>query len=176
MRYAERKYTQRIKYLQKLREQIRSKGAENLVYLDESGFDPTQNYHDSGWAKIGQKIYGDRSGKHWQRTSLLMAKNGKKCLAPYLFSGTCDTKLFNAWLEQMLIPELSPNQTIIMDNARIHKNPKTREILEKHGHELLYLPPYSPDFNPIEQIFGVLKRKLKNRKETTLDQLIVFGC
>lgn len=173
MRYRERMYTKRCRYLRELRGHIRRKGAENLVYLDESGFDPAQNYRDSGWAPRGQKIYGNRSGKHWQRTSLLMAKRGKKWLSPCLFNGTCNTDFFNAWLEKGLMKELPPNQTIIMDNAAIHKGEKTREIIEKHGHELLFLPPYSPDFNPIEKVFGMLKRALKFAEEgATLDDLI----
>ena len=78
MRYTERKYTKRINFYQELRQHISRKSSGNLVYLDESGFDPTQNYRDSGWALRGVKIYGERSGKRWQRTSLLMAKRGKK--------------------------------------------------------------------------------------------------
>ena len=122
---------------------------------------------------MGKKIYGERSGKRWLRTSLLMAQTGKKWLAPMLFGGTYNTKIFNAWLEKFLLPELPPNQTIIMDNAAIHKSEKTREILEKEGHELLFLPLYSPDFNPIEQSFGVLKRRLQYAENgTTLDDLL----
>lgn len=176
MRYRERVYTKRIKYCQNLREHVRRKGVENLVYLDESGFDPTQSYRDFGWALRGKKIYGERSGKHWQRTSLLMAKRSKKCLSPCLFTGTCNTQLFNTWLEKMLLPELPPNQTIIMDNAAIHKSEKTKEIIEKHGHELLFLPPYSPDFNPIEKVFGVLKRKLKSEQNQSLEGVIMSKC
>mgnify|MGYP003641185514 FL=1 len=122
---------------------------------------------------MGKKIYGERSGKRWLRTSLLMAQTGKKWLAPMLFGGTYNTKIFNAWLEKFLLPELPPNQTIIMDNAAIHKSEKTREILEKEGHELLFLPLYSPDFNPIEQSFGVLKCRLQYAENgTTLDDLL----
>jgi transposase len=177
MRYAERMYTKRIDYLRELRTHVANKGSKNIVYLDESGFDQSQNYRHSGWAKIGQKIYGERSGKRWLRTSLLMAQVGKKWLAPMLFGGTCNTKVFNAWLEEMLLPELPPNQTIVMDNAAIHKSQKTREILENAGHEVLFLPPYSPDFNPIEQSFGILKRRLNYaQKGTTLDDLLCATC
>ena len=174
MRYTERYVYKRCNYLRELRSHVAKKGMKNVVYLDESGFDPSQNYRDSGWAKIGQKIYGERSGKRWLRTSLLMAQNGKKWLAPMLFGGTCNTKIFNAWLEKFLIPELRPNQTIIMDNASIHKSQKTRQLIENAGHNLLFLPPYSPDFNPIEQSFGVLKKRLKfAQKGTTLDDLLI---
>lgn len=123
--------------------------------------------------QMGQKIYGERSGKRWLRTSLLMAQTGKIWLAPMLFGGTCNTKIFNAWLEFFLLPELKPNQTIIMDNAAIHKSQKTRELIENAGHILLFLPPYSPDFNPIEQSFAILKKRLQFApKGTTLDSLL----
>ena len=172
MRYAERMYTKRCDFLRELRQHITRKGSENIVYLDESGFEG-KGYRDSGWAKIGQKIYGERSGKRWKRTSLLMAQNGKKWLAPCLFNGTCNTLFFNTWLEKCLMKELLSNQTIIMDNAAIHKSAKTREIIEKHGHELLFLPPYSPDLNPIEKSFGVLKHRRNYAPEgVTLDDLI----
>ena len=97
----------------------------------------------------------------------MLAQSGdyKKFYAPYLFDGTCNTELFNAWLEQMLLPELPANQVIIMDNARIHKSKKTRELIEQSGHTLLFLPPYSPDFNPIEKTFGLIKRWLRTSKD-----------
>ena len=69
--------------------------------------------------------------------------------------------------------ELPPKQTIVMDNAAIHKSEKTREIIEKHVHELLFLPPYSPDLNPIEKVFGVLKRALKADNNISLETLIM---
>jgi len=81
--------------------------------------------------------------------------------------------LFNAWLEQMLIPVLKPEQTIIMDNASFHKSEKTRVLVEQAGCRLLYLPPYSADFNPIEKTFGWLKRKRQFLNITlSIDQFI----
>jgi len=102
-------------------------------------------------------VYGVRSGNSRPRTSLLLAKHGKKLLAPLLFAGTCNAGLFNAWVEQVLLPELPPKSLVIMDNATFHKQPITRELIEAHGHKLLYLAPYSPDHNPIEQTFATLK-------------------
>lgn len=74
----------------------------------------------------------------------------------------------------MLLPELPEKQVIIMDNARIHKSEKTRKIIEDAGHILLFLPPYSPDYNPIEQTFGLIKRWLSSApKDTTLSDIII---
>lgn len=178
MRYREREYTKRCDYLRNLREILKIVGSKNVVYLDESGFDDRKNYHDSGWAFKGKKIYGERSGNRFKkRQSLLLARRCKKLLSPMIFEGTCNKKLFNKWLEKMLIPEmekLEQKQVIIMDNASIHKNKKTREIIENAGHILLYLPPYSPDFNPIEKFFGVLKRIMKNSELNLEDAIANF--
>jgi len=158
--------------LRRLREIIKQKGSQSIVYLDETGFDG-HAYRQYGWAQQGQKVYGDRSGKRWQRTSLLLAQVGIKRFAPMLYAGTCNTELFNTWLEVFLVPELTTGQTVVMDNASIHKNKRTQEIVEKAGCQLLYLPPYSPDFNPIEKTFGVLKRiRQFMPQNTSIDQLI----
>lgn len=140
--------------------------------MDETGFDG-KAYRLYGWSRKGQQITGERSGKRWQRTSLLLAQTGLTRFAPMLFSGTCDTVFFNKWLEKCLVPQLTPGQTVIMDNAAIHKSERGRQVLQEAGCELLFLPPYSPDFNPIEKTFGVLKRKRQlATSDTTIDQII----
>ena len=162
----------RIAFLRQLRMIIKSKGSDSLVYIDETGFD-AQCYRDHGWGFKGQKIHGERSGKRWHRTSLLLAQRGLERFAPMLFTGTCTAVLFNAWLEKFLVPQLKAGQTVIMDNAAIHKSQRTREIIESAACQLLFLPPYSPDFNPIEKTFGFLKRKRKHMTDCgNLDKLI----
>ncbi|MCR4624016.1 MAG: transposase [Alphaproteobacteria bacterium] len=89
-------------------------------------------------------------------------KSGKISLAPLGYHTTCDAKLFNFWLKKMLVPCLKPGQTVIMDNASIHKTNTTRSIIEQAGCKLLFLPPYSPDLNPIEHLWANIKRKLAN--------------
>lgn len=158
--------------MRRLREIIKQKGSQSIVYLDETGFEGCA-YRPHDRARQGQKIYGDRSEKRWQRMSLLLAQMGTKRLAPMLYAGTCNTELFNTWLEVFLVPELSTGQTVVMDNASIHKNKRTQEILEKAGCQLLYLPPHSPDFNPIEKTFGILKRIRQFMPQNTpIDQLV----
>ena len=78
------------------------------------------------------------------------------------FKGTCNAELFNTWLDKVLIPQLSPGQVIIMDNASFHKSAKTRELIESAGCKLLYLPPYSPELNPIEKTWANIKCKIRS--------------
>ena len=94
-------------------------------------------------SKRGQKSYGDRSGKRGTRTSLIAGKRGKELLAPVLFKGSTNTLWFNQWLKEHLLPELKPNSTIILDNARFHRKEDVFQIVEEAGHKVLFLPPYS---------------------------------
>ena len=106
-------------------------------------------------------------------TSLLLAQCGLKRVSPLSFSGTCTAALFNRRLEQSLIPVLRPGQTVVMDNAAIHKSKETEQLIGRAGCGLLFLPPYSPDFNPIEKTFGMLKKRRQFMpKDTTLDDLV----
>lgn len=86
---------------------------------------------------------------------------GKKLIAPLVFEGYTDTNVFNQWLESCLLPELPPGYTIVIDNASFHKSQKTIELIESAGCRLLFLPPYSPDFNPIEEWWAILKARIK---------------
>ena len=77
------------------------------------------------------------------------------------FQGTCNTELFNAWLKQVLIPELKPGQVLILDNASFHRSETSKKLVEAAGCKLLFLPPYSPDLNPIEKCWANLKVKVR---------------
>lgn len=138
-------------------EEIAGISKEDLVYVDESGIDRT-SYKNRGWGKKGEVLLGKTSGKRFVRTNIIAAQSGKKILAPMTFKGSCDTKLFIAWLERMLARELKPGQTVVMDKASFHKSHLVREIIEAAGCKLVYLPPYSPDLNPIEKFWANLKR------------------
>jgi transposase len=77
------------------------------------------------------------------------------------FQGTCNTDLFNTWLKKVLIPELKPGQVLILDNASFHKSEKSKKLIESAGYKFLFLPPYSPDLNPIEKCWANLKVKVR---------------
>lgn len=158
--------------MRNLREIILLDGSSNLVYLDESGFEEYV-YRPYGWSRRGQKTYGDRNGKRGTRTSLIAGKRGRELLAPVLFKGSTNALWFNQWLEKHLIPELKPNSTLILDNAAFHRKNDVFRIAEQAGHKVLFLPPYSPDFNRIEQDFAILKkRRIYSASDTSLDDII----
>lgn len=158
--------------MQKLRGIIAKRGCRDIAYADESGFDPDvcRRY---GWSPRGQKVYGDHSGHRRPRTSLIAARRGKDFLTPLLFSGTSDAALVNRWFDQMLCKTLRPNSTIVFDNAAFHKKKDLESIAHRHGHHILFLPPYSPDFSPVEHDFANIKKIRQYAcPNTSLDSII----
>lgn len=123
---------------------------------------------------MGKPVLGSVSGRRYQRESFIAAKIASKVIAPFCYQGTCDTDLFNLWIEQFLIPELQPGQVIIMDNATFHKSQRTKDLIAAAGCKVLFLPPYSPDLNPIELFWANLKRTIREnlKKFTSLSEAI----
>jgi transposase len=158
-------------FIRDLRHWIEKHGSHNIVYFDESGF-AAHSYRPDGWAKRGTKVHGKIAGNHRKgRTNLIMAQRGKDWLAPMVFEGGCNQHTVLAWIEQALLPELEPNSLIIMDNAPFHNKPKIKHILQENGHTLMPLPTYSPDLNPIEKSFAILKRR-RQITQKTIKQLL----
>jgi len=96
-----------------------------------------------------------------------------------VFNGSCNTELFNNWVEHFLIKELIPGQFVVMDNASFHKSQKTRELIESVGCKVIFLPPYSPDMNPIEKFWANMKRWIKDNISKfgkLYDALVEFFC
>lgn len=145
------------------------------MYVDESGFAPTTE-RQHGWAPRGEKVYGLRSGDRRPRTSLIAALIEKKLAAPMLFDGTCNTAIFNQWLEEMLCPLLGEMDVVVMDNAAFHKSQRTVEIIAATGATLLFLPPYSPDIMPIEKTFGTIKQCRRLLPNHSIEQAINMYC
>lgn len=95
----------------------------------------------------------------------MAALNGDKIKAPIRYSGTANSDLFLYWLETFLLPVLENGQVVIMDNCSIHKSLKVKELIESVGCRLMYLPPYSPDLNPIENYWAVMKNNIKKIRD-----------
>jgi transposase len=141
-------------------ESIKDIPKEEIVYVDESGIDEFF-YRKHARALRGHKIIAEISGKRFERQSIVAAKCGKEILAPFGYPGTCDSKLFNFWIENVLINQLKKGQTIVMDNAKIHKTEKTKKLIENAGCNIIFLPPYSPDLNPIEHTWSHMKKNVR---------------
>lgn len=143
-----------------------------MIYIDECGFD-NRVYQDFGYAKRGTKLYGSRTGKRTARENLIAARRKKELLAPMLLKGSVNAIGFEQWLEQWLCKELRSNSILIMDNAPIHRKNKLEEIAEAKGHQVLFLPKYSPDFNSIEHDFSAMKRRRKYAPHgTSVSQIV----
>ena len=154
----------------RLRERYIRRG-KNFVCLDESGF--AANAHRThGYAPKGRRIYEKISAHTRPRTSLLAARGKNGLTATWLFEGTCNATVFNQWLEEELVQELTANDVVVMDNATFHKTENTKRIIAATGATLLYLPPYSPDLNPVEHDFAALKKIRQFNHEKSLDDII----
>ena len=139
----EAKQEQRDSYL----EEIKHISSQDIIYIDESGIDKNIS-KERGWSKKGKVLQGKKSGKYYQRTNIIAGLKGNKSIAPFIFYGTCNTQLFESWVENFLIKELKPGQVVIMDNASFHKSKRTQALIESVGCRIIFLPPYSPDLNP----------------------------
>lgn len=137
---------------------------------------------DETWAKTnmtrlyGRSLLGTRLVEqtpcgHWQTTTFLGALRAGGFAAPLTVEGAINGPLFRGWVEQHLAPLLQPGDIVVMDNLSSHKVKGVREAIEAKGAELRYLPPYSPDLNPIELAFAKLKKRLRDGAERTVDKL-----
>jgi transposase len=135
---------------------------ERIVYLDESGIDMTI-CKERSWSLKGKPTKATKSGKYYQRTNIIAGLVCNESIAPMIFNGTCNTSLFEAWVEEFLIKELKPGQVVIMDNASFHKSQKTKDLIKSVGCSLIFLPPYSPDLNPIEKFWANMKIWIKEQ-------------
>ena len=134
-----------------------------LYYTDESAIDEFYG-REYGYAPRGEKVIGELSGQKFKRTNLVSAYFKGKSVAPFEFEGTMDGDLFESWLEQVFVPELlNPEKSVlILDNASPHKKDNIMDIAYEYGFKVIFLPPYSPDLNPIENFWANLKIFLRN--------------
>jgi transposase len=140
------------------------------VFLDESGV-TTEMTRRYGRGLKGERVREANPAGHWHTLTLLGAITEEGLLATMTVESATDTEVFLAYLEQVLCPRLRAGQVVVMDNLSAHKHPSVRRLIEQTGAALLYLPPYSPDFNPIEQCWAKIKEFLRAAKTRAVELL-----
>jgi transposase len=152
-------------------EQLAAEPATRLVFVDESGAN-TQMTRRGGRALGGQRLVAHVPQGHYQTSTLIAAIRLSGPCAPWLFEGAMDGEMFLAWVREGLVPTLQKDDLVIMDNLATHKVAGVREAIEAAGARLRYLPPYSPDFNPIENMWSKIKQLLRGLAPRTQDELV----
>ena len=142
-----------------------------LRFLDESGA-KTNMTRLYGRAFGGQRVRDTVPHGHWQTTTMLATVGLRGSQAPFVIEGPVDTEVFRTYVGRVLVPTLHPGDIVVMDNLSPHKAAGVREAIEAVGAQLWYLPPYSPDFNPIEPMWSKIKAFLRRAAARTVDALI----
>ena len=122
-----------------------------------------------GWAPRGQRLPGSAPFGHWNTMTFLAALRQDRVEAPWLLNGPINAERFLIYVERVLVPTLKPGDIVIMDNLGSHKGNAVRQAIRNAGARLLFLPKYSPDLNPIEQLFAKLKHRLRTAQQRTRD-------
>lgn len=122
-----------------------------------------------GWWRRGAPLKAHVPHGHWRTMTFLAALRCHGITAPCVFDGPINGSSFRAYIEQVLVPTLSPGDIVIMDNLGSHKGGIVRKLIRSAGARLFFLPPYSPDLNPIEQVFAKLKTLLRKAEERTVE-------
>ena len=154
--------------------------ADQIVWVDETGIEE-RLFRSHARSTRGHRALGDISGKRVGRTTLIAGYGAGALKAPMRFKGYTNTRVFNAWCEEVLAPELIPGQFVIMDSASFHKSKATRDIIEATGARLLFQPKYSPDCNKSEPQWANLKHRIRSDNSNNtfihkLDKHIRYMC
>ena len=142
--------------------EIKNFSEEDIVYIDETGI---QGYIYREYARAirGKKVYDKIPGKKYKRTNIVAGKCGDKIISPLVYDKIMDSKFFEKWFKEMFLNEVEKNKAIVMDNATFHCKSRLYELCKNANKnlKLIFLPPYSPNLNPIEKYWATLKKNLK---------------
>jgi transposase len=144
--------------------------ASRLVFIDET-WASTNMARRHGRCPRGERLRVGVPYGHWKTTTLVAGLRLTGIAAPFVLDGPINRVAFETYVEKVLVPELRKGDIVIMDNLSSHKGQRVRQMIEAAGADLLFLPPYSPDFNPIENAFAKLKAHLRKAAERTVDGL-----
>lgn len=140
------------------------------VFLDECGV-ATDLLRRYGRSRRGTRLRDHTPCSHWETSTVIAALRLDAVTAPAVFDGPIDKASFRAYVEQVLVPTLGPGDVVVLDNLAVHKQPEVRAAIRAVGAQLRFLPPYSPDFNPIELVFAKLKAFLRAARPRNFDQV-----
>lgn len=157
-------------------DKIKDIPSDRLVYIDETGVD-SYVYRQRAWSRRGTYIYEKINGRRYKRVGIAAALCCGKIIEPMQYDGTMDGELFEAWFKKFLCPSFERGKVLIMDNAAFHRQQRLECIAEAFGHRIIFLPPYSPDLNPIEQYWAAFKKRLQKimRSVKTFDEAIMLS-
>ncbi len=145
--------------------------ASRFVFVDEMGTN-TSLSPLYGWSRVGERLRV-KAPKNWGKNVTLLSSMSMEGMGPSVaVEGATTRAVFEAYVQQALAPSLRPGQVVVMDNLTAHKGERVRELVEERGCELLYLPPYSPDLNPIEEAFSKVKGLMRRAEARTREALV----
>ena len=140
-----------------------------LVFIDETWI-KTNMAPLRGWGKKGKRLLGFAPHGHWNTMTFIAALRCDGLTAPCVFDGPINGQSFRAYVDQLLLPTLKPGDIVIMDNLGNHKSKLVRDAIKSAGARLWFLPPYSPDLNPIEQTFAKVKHWMRMAQKPTIEE------
>jgi putative transposase len=144
---------------------------ERLVFIDET-WTKTNMAPLRGWAPRGQRLLAKVPHGHWKTLTFVAALRHDRIEAPFVLDGPINGECFKAYVEKVLVPTLAPGDIVIMDNLGSHRGQAIRRAIRAAGAKLLFLPKYSPDLNPIEQVFAKLKHLLRKAAARTIEAVV----
>ena len=147
--------------------------AAQYVFLDECGV-TTDLLRRYGRSPRGMRLHDHAPCGHWEAQTVIAALRIDGVTAPAVFDGPIDAISFRAYVEQVLVPTLRPGDVVVLDNLAVHKQPEVQLAITAVGASVRFLPPYSPDFNPIEQAFAKLKAFLRAWRPRSFDQVLAL--
>ena len=140
------------------------------MFLDETSLN-TKLIKTTGWAPIGERLVDHTPFGHWHTQTFIAGLRHDALTAPWVINGAMNRVLFNTYIETHLVPTLKPRDVVILDNLSSHKSVEAAEMLKSIGAWFLFLPPYSPDLNPIEMAFSKLKSMIRKAAARSYDDL-----
>jgi transposase len=141
---------------------------DRLVFIDETWV-KTNMTRTCGWCQRGQPLIAKVPHGHWKTLTFLAGLRRDSIVAPFVLDGPINGIAFTAWVQQCLVPTLKSGDVVILDNLGSHKGKPARDAIRDVGAHLFFLPPYSPDLNPIEMMFAKLKTLVRKAEERTVE-------